>query len=147
MGKVTGFIEFDREKQPYRPVEERLKDYRQVMQPWPVEPLKTQASRCMDCGIPFCHQGCPLGNMIPDWNDLVYRDQWNEAIHLEFRLCKTEFHLRANRHDQRCQRRHDTSDGADRCARFIVWYDPRQNGISAQSESGDDFHRLQQELY
>ncbi|MBT7950767.1 MAG: glutamate synthase subunit beta [Gammaproteobacteria bacterium] len=80
MGKITGFIEFDREKQPYRPVEERLKDFRQVMQPWPVEPLKTQASRCMDCGIPFCHQGCPLGNMIPDWNDLVYRDQWNEAI-------------------------------------------------------------------
>jgi len=80
MGKVTGFIEFDREKQPYRPVDERLKDYKQVMQPWPVEPLKTQASRCMDCGIPFCHQGCPLGNMIPDWNDLVYRDQWNEAI-------------------------------------------------------------------
>lgn len=80
MGKITGFMEFEREKQPYRPVEERLKDYRQVMQPWPVEPLKTQASRCMDCGIPFCHQGCPLGNMIPDWNDLVYRDQWNEAI-------------------------------------------------------------------
>ena len=50
------------------------------MAPWPVEPLKTQASRCMDCGIPFCHQGCPLGNLIPDWNDLVYRDQWLEAI-------------------------------------------------------------------
>jgi glutamate synthase (NADPH/NADH) small chain len=80
MGKTTGFMEFEREKQPYRPVEERLKDYRQVMQPWPVEPLKTQASRCMDCGIPFCHQGCPLGNMIPDWNDLVYNDQWHEAI-------------------------------------------------------------------
>ena len=80
MGKITGFIEFKRQKQPYRPVGERLKDYRQVMQPWPVEPLKTQASRCMDCGIPFCHQGCPLGNLIPDWNDLVYRDQWREAI-------------------------------------------------------------------
>ena len=80
MGKPTGFIEFDREKQPYRPVEERLKDWNQVMQPWPVEPLKTQASRCMDCGIPFCHQGCPLGNLIPDWNDLVYREQWMEAI-------------------------------------------------------------------
>ncbi len=80
MGKATGFIEFKREKQPYRPVAERLKDYRQVMQPWPVESLKTQASRCMDCGIPFCHQGCPLGNLIPDWNDLIYRDQWNEAI-------------------------------------------------------------------
>ena len=81
MGKITGFIEFDREKQPYRPVAERLADWGQVMAPWPVEPLKAQASRCMDCGIPFCHQGCPLGNLIPDWNDLVYRDQWLEAIH------------------------------------------------------------------
>ncbi len=80
MGKITGFLEFEREKQPYRPVAERLKDWQQVMQPWPVEPIKTQASRCMDCGIPFCHQGCPLGNLIPDWNDLVYRDQWLEAI-------------------------------------------------------------------
>ncbi len=81
MGKITGFIEFDRQKQPYRPVAERLADWGQVMAPWPVEPLKAQASRCMDCGIPFCHQGCPLGNLIPDWNDLVYRDQWLEAIH------------------------------------------------------------------
>jgi glutamate synthase (NADPH/NADH) small chain len=80
MGKPTGFIEFEREKQPYRPVKERLQDWNQVMQAWPVEPLKIQASRCMDCGIPFCHQGCPLGNLIPDWNDLVYRDQWMEAI-------------------------------------------------------------------
>ncbi len=80
MGKITGFMEFEREKQPYRPVAERLSDWGQVMAPWPVEPLKTQASRCMDCGIPFCHQGCPLGNLIPDWNDLVYRDQWLEAI-------------------------------------------------------------------
>ncbi|MCG8378851.1 MAG: glutamate synthase subunit beta, partial [Proteobacteria bacterium] len=80
MGKITGFLEEGREKQPYRPVEERVKDWNQVMQPWPVEPLKTQASRCMDCGIPFCHQGCPLGNLIPDWNDLVYRDQWMDAI-------------------------------------------------------------------
>lgn len=80
MGKITGFMEFKRDKQPYRPVEERLKDWNQVMEPWPVAPLKTQASRCMDCGIPFCHQGCPLGNLIPDWNDLVYRDQWLDAI-------------------------------------------------------------------
>ncbi len=80
MGKVTGFMEHGRAKQPYRPVEERKQDWKQVMQPWPVEPLKTQAARCMDCGIPFCHQGCPLGNLIPDWNDLVYRDQWQEAI-------------------------------------------------------------------
>ena len=80
MGKVTGFIEFRREKQPYRPVKKRLRDWNQVMEPWPVEPLKEQAARCMDCGIPFCHQGCPLGNLIPDWNDLVYRDQWHDAI-------------------------------------------------------------------
>ena len=80
MGKPTGFIEFKREKQPYRPVEERIRDWQQVMLPWPVEVLKRQGARCMDCGIPFCHQGCPLGNIIPDWNDLVYRDRWRDAI-------------------------------------------------------------------
>ncbi len=80
MGKPTGFIEFPREKQPYRPVEERVHDWQQVMLPWPVEVLRRQGSRCMDCGIPFCHQGCPLGNIIPDWNDLVYRDRWRDAI-------------------------------------------------------------------
>ena len=80
MAKVTGFLEFDRVKQPYRPVEERLQDWNQVMKPWQIDPLKEQAARCMDCGIPFCHQGCPLGNLIPDWNDLVYRDQWQDAI-------------------------------------------------------------------
>ena len=80
MGKVTGFMDHSRAKQPYRPVAERVKDFHQVMLPWEAEPLKTQASRCMDCGIPFCHQGCPLGNLIPDWNDLVYRDQWQDAI-------------------------------------------------------------------
>ncbi len=80
MGKVTGFIEFKRGKQPYRPVVERVRDWHQVMLPWPEDKLKQQGARCMDCGIPFCHQGCPLGNLIPDWNDLVYRDQWREAI-------------------------------------------------------------------
>jgi len=80
MAKVTGFMEYNRAKQPYRPVEIRLKDWNQVMAPWDLAPLKDQAARCMDCGIPFCHQGCPLGNLIPDWNDLVYRDQWEEAI-------------------------------------------------------------------
>jgi glutamate synthase (NADPH/NADH) small chain len=80
MGKVTGFIEFKRDKQPYRPVAERLRDWHQVMLPWPVDKLQKQGARCMDCGIPFCHQGCPLGNLIPDWNDLVYRDRWREAI-------------------------------------------------------------------
>ena len=80
MGKPTGFLEYGRAKQAYRPVEERKQDWKQVMQTWPIEPLKAQASRCMDCGIPFCHQACPLGNLIPDWNDLVYRDQWKDAI-------------------------------------------------------------------
>ncbi|MCZ7626231.1 MAG: glutamate synthase [Candidatus Methylomirabilota bacterium] len=80
MGKPTGFIEFKREKQPYRPVSERVRDWQQVMLPWPAETLKRQGARCMDCGVPFCHQGCPLGNIIPDWNDLVYRDRWLDAI-------------------------------------------------------------------
>ena len=80
MGKVTGFIEFKRDKQPYRPVEARTRDWAQVMLPWPTDKLQKQGARCMDCGIPFCHQGCPLGNLIPDWNDLVYRDRWREAI-------------------------------------------------------------------
>ena len=80
MGKVTGFLEFKRGKQPYRLVEERRRDWKQVMLPWPVTTLAKQGARCMDCGIPFCHQGCPLGNLIPDWNDLVYRDRWREAI-------------------------------------------------------------------
>ncbi|MGE0387808.1 MAG: glutamate synthase subunit beta [Gammaproteobacteria bacterium] len=80
MGKPTGFLEARRSKQPYRPVAERLRDYHQVMAPWKTEELTVQAARCMDCGIPFCHQGCPLGNLIPDWNDLVYRGHWREAI-------------------------------------------------------------------
>ncbi len=80
MAKPTGFLDVGREKQPYRPVENRLRDWSQVMQPWEGKALNQQASRCMDCGIPFCHQGCPLGNLIPDWNDLVYRDRWQEAI-------------------------------------------------------------------
>lgn len=80
MGKITGFLEQRRKAQPYRPVAERKADFHQVMLPWPTDALKKQASRCMDCGIPFCHQGCPLGNLIPDWNDLVYQDQWQDAI-------------------------------------------------------------------
>ena len=80
MGKPTGFIEFKRDKQPYRPVGERIRDWKQVMLPWPTDKLQKQATRCMDCGIPFCHEGCPLGNLIPDWNDLLYRDKWKEAI-------------------------------------------------------------------
>ena len=80
MGKVTGFIEIKRKKHPTRPVEERLHDWREVYLPYPTPELRDQGARCMDCGIPFCHQGCPLGNLIPDWNDLVYRDRWHAAI-------------------------------------------------------------------
>jgi glutamate synthase (NADPH) small chain len=80
MGKPTGFIEIKRKKHPTRPVAERLQDWREVYLPYAVPDLAAQGARCMDCGIPFCHQGCPLGNLIPDWNDLVYRDRWRAAI-------------------------------------------------------------------
>src|SRR6476646_3719134 len=80
MGKATGFLEFKRTKPPSRPVEERLRDWREVYLLDPVPGVREQGARCMDCGIPFCHQGCPLGNLIPDWNDLASRDQWREAI-------------------------------------------------------------------
>ena len=80
MGKPTGFIEHARVKPPSRPVQERVGDFRHVYYAYPADELTRQASRCMDCGIPFCHQGCPLGNLIPDWNDLVYRNNWKAAI-------------------------------------------------------------------
>jgi len=80
VGKPTGFIESGRENQHKRPATERVKDWKEyVLAPKPEE-LKTQAARCMDCGIPFCHMGCPLGNIIPDWNDLVYNGRWEEAV-------------------------------------------------------------------
>jgi glutamate synthase (NADPH) small chain len=80
MGKVTGFKEYTRETAARRPVEERVNDFFEVYQPFGDDKVRTQAARCMDCGIPFCHTGCPVNNVIPDWNDLVYRDQWKEAI-------------------------------------------------------------------
>src|SRR5215471_16132155 len=80
MGKPTGFIEIHRKKHPTRPVAERLQDWREVYLRYADSDLASQGARCMDCGIPFCHQGCPLGNLIPDWNDLVYRDRWRAAI-------------------------------------------------------------------
>jgi glutamate synthase (NADPH) small chain len=80
MGKATGFIEIHRKKHPTRPVGERIHDWHEVYLPYPQAVLEGQAARCMDCGIPFCHKGCPLGNLIPDWNDLVYRDRWRSAI-------------------------------------------------------------------
>jgi glutamate synthase (NADPH/NADH) small chain len=80
MGKTTGFLEVGREKQPSRAILARVRDWEEVYLPYANEALRAQTSRCMDCGIPFCHQGCPLGNLIPDWNDLVYRDRWHAAI-------------------------------------------------------------------
>src|SRR5215203_5319549 len=80
MGEVTGFLKWKRETATRRPVPIRLEDWREVYEPFPHEKLMLQGGRCMDCGIPFCHQGCPLGNLIPDWNDLVYRDHWRDAI-------------------------------------------------------------------
>ena len=80
MGDIQGFLKHGRELPSRRPVPVRLKDWKEVYEPFPEGKLETQASRCMDCGIPFCNQGCPLGNLIPDWNDLVYRDRWQEAI-------------------------------------------------------------------
>ena len=81
MGNPVGFMEIrERELPSRRPVDERIKDWKEIYLPFPEETLQGQASRCMDCGIPFCHNGCPLGNVIPQWNDLVYRDRWREAI-------------------------------------------------------------------
>ena len=80
MGKVTGFIEIKRAKVPSRPIAERIRDWNEVYLPAPEALVREQGARCMDCGIPFCHQGCPLGNVIPDWNDLAYRSQWQSAI-------------------------------------------------------------------
>jgi glutamate synthase (NADPH/NADH) small chain len=79
MGKITGFMEFDRKDRHYRPVAERVKHWKEFVEPLPPAEVKTQAARCMDCGIPYCHTGCPVNNQIPDWNDLVYRDQWRTA--------------------------------------------------------------------
>ncbi len=80
MGDPKGFIKLGRKDAPHRPVAERIRDYRHVHEHMPDDELRGQASRCMDCGVPFCNTGCPLGNLIPDWNDLVYRDQWKQAI-------------------------------------------------------------------
>ncbi len=79
MGKVTGFLEIASKRPQYRPIEERVRHYREFTEPLPTEEIALQGARCMDCGIPFCHQGCPVNNIIPDWNDLVYRDRWREA--------------------------------------------------------------------
>src|SRR5581483_11941780 len=80
MGKVTGFLEYSREVAQRRPVSERINDWFEIYLPFSEENVSSQGARCMDCGIPFCHNGCPLNNIIPDWNDLVYRGRWKEAV-------------------------------------------------------------------
>ena len=80
MGKITGFIEIERLDRPYVPVPERIKFYKEFIRPLPEEEMGKQAARCMDCGIPFCQSGCPVNNIIPDWNDLVYHGGWREAL-------------------------------------------------------------------
>jgi glutamate synthase (NADPH/NADH) small chain len=80
MGKVTGFLEIDREQPTRRKVEDRLQDWMEIYEPFGEKKQRDQAARCMDCGVPFCHQGCPVNNIIPDWNDLVYNGRWENAI-------------------------------------------------------------------
>jgi len=80
MGKPTGFMEYPRKDRGYKPVEERIRDFREFVIPLDEQELRTQGARCMDCGIPFCHQGCPVNNIIPDWNDLVWKGDWQRAL-------------------------------------------------------------------
>jgi glutamate synthase (NADPH/NADH) small chain len=80
MGKVTGFLEYERELAPRRPATERVNDWFEIYLNFPEEKLRTQGARCMDCGVPFCQTGCPVNNLIPDWNDLVYHGRWKEAV-------------------------------------------------------------------
>jgi glutamate synthase (NADPH/NADH) small chain len=80
VGETSGFLQWSRTGPTRRPVSIRVKDWKEVYEPFDGSLLKQQAGRCMDCGIPFCNNGCPLGNLIPDWNDLVYRGHWEEAI-------------------------------------------------------------------
>ncbi|MBU6207666.1 MAG: glutamate synthase subunit beta, partial [Alphaproteobacteria bacterium] len=80
MGKETGFLEVGRQDRVYEPVADRLKDYREFIVPLGNDAIRAQASRCMNCGIPFCHNGCPVNNIIPDWNHLVYEDDWQAAL-------------------------------------------------------------------
>src|SRR5262245_45996857 len=80
MGKVTGFLEIERQDRRYAPAGDRIRHWREFVQPLSEEASGDQAARCMNCGIPYCHTGCPVNNQIPDWNDLVYRGDWQEAI-------------------------------------------------------------------
>src|ERR1700741_1933765 len=80
MGKVTGFLEIEREQPVRRRADERVHDRFEIYEPFPEEKQREQGARCMDCGLPFCHSGCPVNNLIPDWNDLVYTGRWRDAL-------------------------------------------------------------------
>ena len=80
MGELGAFLRIPRAEPLERDPSERVHDVREFVRPLPLLQLRSQGARCMECGVPFCHHGCPLGNLIPDWNDLVYRDRWREAI-------------------------------------------------------------------
>src|SRR5262245_42695831 len=80
MADPRGFLNIEQQKPVPRPVPQRIRDYDEVYYPLPEESVRAQATRCMDCGVPFCHTGCPLGNLIPDWNDLLHRNRWQEAL-------------------------------------------------------------------
>ena len=80
MGKPTGFMEYERLERSYAPAADRIQHFREFVIPLGDSEISLQAARCMDCGIPFCHQGCPVNNIIPDWNDLVYQGNWQEAL-------------------------------------------------------------------
>ena len=122
MADPRGFLKHDRELPSHRPVPVRLRDWKEVYEDFPEDKIRTQASRCMDCGIPFCNNGCPLGNIIPDWNDLTYRGLWHDAIDRlhatnnfpEFtgRLCPAPCESACSRHS-RAARRDQTDRGRD----------------------------------
>ena len=80
MGKVTGFLEIDRQDRKYKPASDRVRNFNEFIIPLGESQTRDQAARCMDCGIPFCHTGCPVNNQIPDWNDLVYKNDWKKAL-------------------------------------------------------------------
>ena len=82
MGKTTGFIEISRKERDYESVPSRLKHYREFIKPIAPDEISDQGARCMDCGIPYCHQGCPVNNLIPEWNDLVYKKDWYRALEI-----------------------------------------------------------------
>ena len=113
MGKVTGFLEYERLEEGYEPVARRVKNYKEFVVALNAEQSKTQAARCMDCGTPFCNSGCPVNNIIPDFNDLVFRGEWRDAIEVlhstnnfpEFTGPHLPGALRSRVHAQRQRRR------------------------------------------